>query len=55
MEHKLDFMCATMIDPASSWHEVVELPVLKTLNTPIAISKKGAKAHKQPKAADFDK
>ena len=25
----LDFMCLTMIDPASSWFKMVELPVQK--------------------------
>ena len=24
---EIDFMCLTMIDPASSWFEIVELPV----------------------------
>ena len=24
---ELDFMCLTMIDPATSWFEIVELPV----------------------------
>jgi hypothetical protein len=27
---EIDFMCLTMIDPASSWFEIVELPVVKT-------------------------
>jgi len=52
---QIDFMCLTMIDPASSWFEIVELPVLETLNTPTAISRKGTKTHKQPKEAYFDK
>jgi hypothetical protein len=25
----IDFMCLTMIDPATSWFEIVELPVLE--------------------------
>ena len=52
---QIDFMCLTMIDPASSWFEIVELPVLETLNNPPVVSKKGTKAHKQPKEAYFDK
>ena len=24
---QIDFMCVTMIDPATSWFEIVELPV----------------------------
>ena len=30
---QVDFMCLTMIDPASSWFELVELPVVKQLTT----------------------
>ena len=26
---ELDFMCLTMIDPATSWFEIVELPVIE--------------------------
>jgi hypothetical protein len=26
---EIDFMCLTMIDPASSWFEIVELPVVE--------------------------
>ncbi len=25
---EIDFMCLTMIDPASRWFEIVELPVI---------------------------
>jgi hypothetical protein len=28
---QLDFMALTMIDPASSWFEIVELPVVEQL------------------------
>ena len=53
---QIDFMCLTMIDPATSWFEIVELPVLETLNTLTDVSKKGTKAYtKQPKEAYFDK
>ena len=43
---EIDFMCLTMIDPASSWFEMAELPVMET-TTPIARKgKKGSKTHK---------
>jgi hypothetical protein len=29
----IDFMALTMIDPASSWFEIVELPLVKWLTT----------------------
>ena len=30
---EIDFMCLTMIDPDSSWFEVVELPVFEYTTT----------------------
>ena len=30
-----DFMCLTMIDPASSWFEIVELPVITEVIIPL--------------------
>ncbi len=42
---QIDFMCLTMINPASSWFEMVELPVMEFI-TPSASSKKGTKTHK---------
>ena len=51
---QIDFMCLTMIDPASSWFEMVELPVMETI-TPIAKDKKGNKTHKITKENYFDK
>ena len=30
----IDFMCLTMIDPASSWFEIVELPVITEVIIP---------------------
>ena len=27
----IDFMCLTMIDPASSWFEIVELPITEVV------------------------
>ncbi len=31
---EIDFMCLTMIDPATSWFEMVELPVTDDLVSP---------------------
>ena len=60
----IDFMCVTMIDPATSWFEIVELPVsqLEELDAP-TVGKKGKKKGKKsthdkdnkPKEAYFDK
>jgi hypothetical protein len=65
----IDFMCVTMIDPATSWFEIVELPVsqLVQLDAP-AVDRKGKKKGKRkkgkrathdkddkPKEAYFDK
>ena len=47
---EIDFMCLTMIDPASSWFEVVELPV--ATDAVIPMDTKGHmdnKTHKQTK------
>jgi hypothetical protein len=30
----IDFMCLTMIDPATSWFEIVELPTVTKLTAP---------------------
>ena len=52
---QIDFMCLTMIGLASSWFEIVELPVLEYI-TPPYHTKKGTKAHKtQTKETYFDK
>jgi hypothetical protein len=52
---QIDFMCLTMIDPASSWFEIVELPVLEYI-TPPYLTKKDTKTHKtQTKETYFDK
>ena len=47
---EIDFMCLTMIDPASSWFEIVELPV-------VDLSTTGRSAHDNTKTKDayFDK
>jgi hypothetical protein len=50
---EIDFMCLTMIDPASSWFEVAELPVVEL--TPTSSSKTKAKPHDKTKEAYFDK
>jgi hypothetical protein len=52
---EIDFMCLTMIDPATSWFEIVELPVLETTES-TAKDKKGQKGKKtSDKDPYFDK
>jgi hypothetical protein len=52
----LDFMCLTMIDLATSWFEIVELPVLERPDLNTAKDKKGQKGKKTPdKDPYFDK
>jgi hypothetical protein len=41
---EIEFMCPTMIDPASSWFEIVELPV--TTDAVIPMDTKGQKGTK---------
>jgi hypothetical protein len=50
---EIDFMCLTMIDPASSWLEIVELPVVELAST--SHSKTRAESHGKTKDAHFDK
>ena len=50
---EIDFMCLTMIDPASSWFEIIELPVVDL--SPTSSSKIKAKSHDKTKDAYFDK
>ena len=53
---EIDFMCLTMIDPASSWFEIVEL--LITTDAVIPLDKKGRKGtkkHINTKLPYFDK
>ena len=53
---EIDFMCLTMIDPASSWFEIVELPVITEAIIPLDTKgRKGKKIHEEPKLAYFDK
>jgi len=54
----IDFMCLTMIDPASTWFEIVEPPVItEVIIPPDTKGRNGKKTqnHKQPKLAYFDK
>ena len=47
-------LCVDLVgpyDPATSWCEIVELPVLEILSTPIPADRKGTKVHKLPKEA----
>ncbi len=54
----IDFMCLTMIDPATSWFEIVELPTVD-LKTTVPPTDKGKKVtfSKNTKVAEpyFDK
>ena len=54
---EIDFMCLTMIDPASSWFEIVELPVTEEIFSPLFMRSKKDKTHKETKTKDayFDK
>ena len=48
---QIDFMCVTMIDPATSWFEIVELPVSQLSEHDIPMGTQGHKGlgtHKQP-------
>ncbi len=50
-----DFMCLTMIDPASSWFEIVEVSVTIDAIIPMDTKgRKGTKTHKQTKLRHFD-
>ena len=54
---EIDFMCVRMIDPATSWFKIVELPVTE-FNSAIPTGKedhKGTNTHNKPKEAYFDK
>ncbi len=55
---QIDFMCVTMIDPATSWFEIVELPVSQLSERDIPTGTQGCKdllTHKQKKVRYFDK
>ena len=47
---EIDFMFLTMIDPASSWFEIFELPVTTEMAIPMDTEgQKGTKTHKNTK------
>jgi hypothetical protein len=50
---EIDFMCLTMIDPASSWFKIVELPVVEL--SPTSQSKIKVKTYDKTMDAYFDK
>ena len=55
---QIDFMCITMIDPATSWFEIVELPVSQLHELHIPTGTKGQRSkdtHIQEKQPYFDK
>jgi hypothetical protein len=53
---EIDFMCLTMIDPASSWFEIVELPVTTDAVIPFDTKgQKGTKTYNNIKLPYFDK
>ena len=53
---EIDFMCLTMIDPASSWFEIVERPVTTDAVVPIYTKgQRGTKTHNNTKLPYFDK
>ncbi len=55
---QIKFMCVTMIDPATSWFEIVELPVSQPSELDILKGTQGCKGyltHKQKKEPCFDK
>ncbi len=57
-ETKIDFMCVTMIDPATSWFEITELLVSQLSECDIPMGTQGRKGlltHKQKKEPYFDK
>ncbi len=54
----IDFMCLTMINPTTSWFEIVELPTVgQETNVPPAGKGKKVTFHKNTKLAEpyFDK
>eukprot|EP00804_Cyclotella_cryptica_P029391 CCRYP_013329-RA/>CCRYP_013329-RA protein AED:0.14 eAED:0.20 QI:0/0/0/1/0.5/0.33/3/0/844 len=55
---QIDFMCITMIDPATSWFKIVELPVSQLQELDIPMGTKGQRSkdtHVQPQQPYFDK
>ena len=53
---EIDFMCLTMINPATNWLEIVELPVIEASTIPMGTrSCKGPSTNTTPKVPYFDK
>ncbi len=55
---QIDFMCVPMIDPATSWFKIVELPVSQPQKHDIPMGTQGHKGRstdKQQKAPYFNK
>ena len=52
---EIDFMCLTMIDPASSWFEIAELPVVEHSTSPTEGNKRAKTHNQKEKEAYFDK
>jgi hypothetical protein len=53
---EVDFMCLTMIDPATSWLEIIELPVVDSPDIPSGTrGHKGTSSHITPTVPYFDK
>ncbi len=50
---EIDFMCLTMIDAATSWLEIVELPVVDKPTIPTGCQ--GISTHSTPQVPYFDK
>ena len=48
---QIDFMCLAMTDPANSWFEIVELPVVEIEPTTLPVQIGKGNEHKTPKAA----
>ncbi len=48
---EIDFMCLTMIDPAPSWFEIVELPLSQVNNL---LDPTGTKGHKGKKKSHIN-
>ncbi len=52
----IDFMCLTMIDPATSWFKIVELPTVTKLTAPnTGMGKKATCTNYTKVAETFDK
>ena len=53
---EIDFMCLTMIDPATTWLKIVELPVVDKPTILMGTREcKGISTHNTPQVPYFDK